>query len=192
MVIGYLQTDQNEDIRRRQELVNEYAISRGYKIDVFYSSDCIDILRSQSLSKGDAIFVYEVACLGNKLQLIKENIGWWTDKGVSVFSAKEDYAFISNATTRRLLEGVGLAVDMRKSMMSTLTAKALAKVKSSGKKLGQTKGRRIKHLLDGKEKEICRLLACGISKAEIARQMGVSYLTLFNFIKQNRLEPRND
>ena len=80
---------------------------------------------------------------------------------------------------------------MRKSMVSALTSKALDKVKRSGKKLGQQKGRRIRHLLDGKEDKIRSLLRQKISKAEIARQMGVSYLTLFNFVKQNQLESEN-
>ena len=137
------------------------------------------------------LFVYDIACLGNKLKLIKDNIVWFTERGVSIFSAKEDYVFRPDTATKQLLDGVELALDMRKSMVSALTSKALDKVKRSGKKLGQKKGRRIRHLLDGKEDKIRSLLRQKISKAEIARQMGVSYLTLFNFVKQNQLESEN-
>lgn len=191
MNIGYLRTDQSTDMNQRQKIVDGYAAVRKYKIDIFYSAESVDILKSQPLAFGDTLFVYDIACLGNKLKLIKDNIVWFTERGVSIFSAKEDYVFRPDTATKQLLDGVELALDMRKSMVSALTSKALDKVKRSGKKLGQKKGRRIRHLLDGKEDKIRSLLRQKISKAEIARQMGVSYLTLFNFVKQNQLESEN-
>jgi len=59
----------------------------------------------------------------------------------------------------------------------------LAKAKAMGKKLGRPKGPG-KSKLDGKKDEIQHFLNKGVTKANIAKILDVSWGTLENFIKR--------
>ena len=43
-----------------------------------------------------------------------------------------------------------------------------------------------KHILDGKEQDIVALLKKGVPKARIARLLGVSTSTIYNFLEKQR------
>lgn len=65
----------------------------------------------------------------------------------------------------------------------------MAAAKASGKKLGRPEEVLGKSKLDGKEDEIRKFLALGVSKASIAKITGVDRSTLYNFISSRRLVP---
>ena len=54
-------------------------------------------------------------------------------------------------------------------------------------RLGRPVGIPRKRKLDGKDSEITRLLEKGLSKAEVARRLGVSQTTLSEFMKIKHL-----
>ena len=64
---------------------------------------------------------------------------------------------------------------------------ALAKAKSSGRKLGRPKGSLGVSRLDGKEDDIRCFLELGVSKTAIAKITGVSRTTLYSFINTQGL-----
>ena len=70
---------------------------------------------------------------------------------------------------------------------SKSTTAALQRKKDKGFKLGRIKGIKLKKLLDGKEKQIRQMLTDGMNKSQIARELGVSRVTLYHFIKENAL-----
>jgi DNA invertase Pin-like site-specific DNA recombinase len=67
------------------------------------------------------------------------------------------------------------------------TKEGLAAARASGRKLGRPKGVLGKSKLDGREDEIKRLLALGVSKASIAKITGVDRSTPYNFIRSREL-----
>ena len=71
-------------------------------------------------------------------------------------------------------------------MISERTKMGLARVKASGKKLGRPKGPG-KSKLDGKAAEIQGFLKKGVTKANIAKILDVSWGTLDNFIKRKMI-----
>jgi hypothetical protein len=62
-------------------------------------------------------------------------------------------------------------------------------VRKGGRLLGRPKGVLGKSRLDGKEEEIRLLLQKQVSKASIAKILGVTRLTIHRFIKTRRLRP---
>ena len=66
---------------------------------------------------------------------------------------------------------------------------ALAKARSSGRKLGRPKGSLSVSRLDGKEDDIRRFLELGVSKIAIAKLTGVSRTTLYSFMRTRGLKP---
>ena len=66
---------------------------------------------------------------------------------------------------------------------------ALAKARSSGRKLGRPKGSLGVSRLNGKEADIRRFLELGLSKTAIAKLTGVSRTTLHSFMRTRGLKP---
>ena len=66
---------------------------------------------------------------------------------------------------------------------------ALAKARSSGRKLGRPKGSLDVSRLNGKEDDIRRFLELGLSKTAIAKLTGVSRTTLYSFMRTRGLKP---
>jgi hypothetical protein len=73
-----------------------------------------------------------------------------------------------------------------RDLISERTKIALSRAKANGKKLGRPKGVG-KSRLDGRETEIRNLMEKGITRANIARILGVSWGTLSNFIRRSYL-----
>ena len=66
---------------------------------------------------------------------------------------------------------------------------ALAKARSSGRKLGRPKGSLGVSRLNGKEDDIRRFLELGVPKTAIAKLTGVSRTTLYSFMSTRGLKP---
>lgn len=187
MIIGYAKvTETREELSAQQKEIAKSARSFGLLVDMYYNFSDINLLKICSLNRGDAIFMTNISDFGNRLADIKENISFFIDKGVSVYSAKEGFVFHPDDKTRNLLKGLDLAISIRNSMISCTTVKALARAKNSGRRLGQKKGVKLKRILDGRENEIRSLLLKKIPKTEIARRLNVAYATLFNFLKEHQ------
>ena len=79
----------------------------------------------------------------------------------------------------------GLLLDGDPGLGKTLMANCF--IKASGRKLGRDFGcKNKKHVLDGKEDEIIRLFGRGMPKTKIAKIMGVSSRTIYNFLISNK------
>ena len=80
-----------------------------------------------------------------------------------------------------------ISAQKERELISRRTKCALAMMKSNGVRLGRPVGIPRKRKLEGKEKEIIRLLSNGVSKAEVSRRLGVNQSTLSEFIKVKQL-----
>ena len=86
-------------------------------------------------------------------------------------------------TSKVMVTIFSLLAELERDLISERTKMGLAKAKALGKKLGRPKGPG-KSKLDGKESEIQGFLDKGVTRASIAKILGVSWKTLDNFIKQ--------
>ena len=91
--------------------------------------------------------------------------------------------------TKVMVTMFSLFAEIERDLISMRTKEGLAAAKASGKKLGRPEGVLGKSKLDGKEDEIRKFLALGVSKASIAKITGVDRSTLYNFISSRRLVP---
>ena len=106
------------------------------------------------------------------------------------------YGYIRISTDRQTLENQefeiknfaqnqNLQIDRWVKETISGTKESLARLKAGGKKLGRSFGsRNKKHILDGKEQDIVVLLKKGVPKARIARLLGVSTSTIYNFLEK--------
>ena len=184
MIVGYLHNRINFPYSEQQNLVQEFSKLNKYKIDIFYTDIDVADLSSLALSDGDTLIVSEISCLGKKLNNVYENLKSLMDKKITVYSAREGFEF--NQDNAYLLEGVDLAVKIRNSMVSANTSAALQKRKQDGLRVGMQKGMILRKKLDGALDKINELKEKGYKNVEIARELGVSIATFYNYIRDNK------
>ena len=81
-----------------------------------------------------------------------------------------------------------LFAEVERDLISERTREGLAKARASGRKLGRPKGSLGVSRLDGKEDEIRRFLALGVSKTAIAKITGVSRTALLQLHGHQRAQ----
>ena len=186
MIVGYLDISENNVSRQEQQiLLQDYACSTRCRIDVFHCDSDIRNLYQTLQSGRHTVLVANIVSLGSSLRDIRNNLQFIVDNGLSLVSVKEDYTARPNQKTMDILQGFDLALNMRKSMQSIITANSLNRKKAAGITLGRRFGsRNKKRRLDDRE-DICQMLTDGISCTQTARQLGVSRATLYDFLHRH-------
>ena len=187
MIIGYLDNNQrNISTDEQRDIVNQYACNNAYNIDIFLNDTDIKNIKDNINSKENTLIMANIACLGSKLVTIVENIELLVSNRFELISVKEDLKFDSSDETTQLLNGIKLSIDIRNSMVSTITKKALGDKRAKGYKLGRDFGLKNKrYCWDGKEEEIKNKLLSGVSKLQTADEVGISIASLYNYLKLN-------
>jgi DNA invertase Pin-like site-specific DNA recombinase len=81
----------------------------------------------------------------------------------------------------------GLFAEIERDLIAERTKEGLAAARAKGQLLGRPKGVLGTSKLTGRETEIQSLLAKTVSKASIAKILGISRSTLHHFIQSRRL-----
>ena len=84
----------------------------------------------------------------------------------------------------------GLFAEIERDLISERTREGLAAARARGRLLGRPKGSLGPSKLDGKEGEIQMLLGKRVSKASIAKIVGVSSTNLRHFIRTRKLNAK--
>ena len=105
-------------------------------------------------------------------------------KEAQVWTIKDNYRLGADIQSKVLAFAFSLSAEIERNLISQRTKEALARIKASGRKLGREFGsKNKKHILDGKEQDIIKLLNKGVPKTQIARLMNVSITTIYDFLK---------
>ena len=188
MIIGYTSAEVKESAAGCKE-IKDYAAKHGFRLEVIYNGVNIEEFCRDILLPQDILIVDNIGSLGNSLLNIRNILHQLSEKSVTLYSAREDYVFLPDH--REWLNGFDTAVALRTDIASRRTTEALSRCKARGIRLGTKKGARLKKKLDGQENAVCRMLSGGMPKTQIARELGVSVVTLYNFIKDKGLEVEN-
>lgn len=79
----------------------------------------------------------------------------------------------------------GLSAEIERQLISERTKAGLVRAVRAGKKLGRPKGRKpCRYKLTGKGGRIRRARMDGISKSALARELGVTWLTIDRYMKR--------
>ena len=187
MLVTYIKiTEDRQDLTRQHNLIMDCLGRRGLTPDIMLSYSDIRLLNREALHPGDMLVVAGMAGLGGSLSLIHDNLKSFLDSGITVLSAAEDCEIRPDTAGALVLEGMALALAVRKSLISVTTSRALAQKKASGMRLGRAKNAIVAKRLDGREEEIRDLLSSGLSRREISARLNVSRTTLYNFLKKKK------
>lgn len=190
-----------DDEEEQRQAVSAYVRQNGLFVDAFASvafpsrrigrtSGLGTLLRR--LAPGDRLLVGDLSRLGRNAGDAAVLVDLLAARGVVLIVVRENLVFDgadpdlrdapASVLFRRLAEIECAYRDARSRSIR-------AAVKASGSRRGRRKGCLGKSVLDGREEEIRRFLALGVSKTSLARIVGVSFCALNNFIKGRKLAP---
>lgn len=184
MIIGYLDTSgKNIAVDKQQQQIKQYASDNRISIDVYISDD-VDTLIANLQTMGHKIIVSNIAAFGNSLRKIWRCLDTLVNSGNTVVCIKEQVEFSPNKECLLLLKGIEMSIEFRKSMVSTITGNILETKRSNGQKLGRAFGSRNRYRVwTGKEETIKSLISAGFSREEVAKEVGISIVSLYNYLK---------
>ncbi len=190
----------SQDLANQKLAVLDHARQQRFAIDRFVEAQAssrksrderrIDELLA-ALEAGDRLVVSELSRLGRSLgqviqiveELVKRKVRFTAIKEAIRFEGKQDLQ------TKVMIALFGLFAEVERDLISQRTKEGLASARAAGRLLGRRKGSLGKSKLDGKEGEIRLLLEKKVSKASIAKIVGVSSTNLRHFIRTRRLDP---
>ena len=191
----------SQDLANQKLAVLDYARQKRFAIDRFVEAQAssrkgrdqrrIEELLGE-LAAGDRLVVSELSRLGRSLgqviqlvdELVKRKVRFIAIKEAIRFEGKQDMQ------TKVMVALFGLFAEVERDLISERTKEGLAAARAKGRLLGRPKGSLGTSKLDGKEGEIRMLLEKEVSKASIAKIVGVSSTNLRHFIRTRKLDPK--
>lgn len=188
-------TDDQDYRNQRFEILN-YCDKEGLRVDKWLELEMstqrsskerrIDELMTE-LNPDDRLVVSELSRLGRSTGEVIQLVKQLATQKIEFIAIKQSLRINSqndqNMTSKVMVTIFSLLAELERDLISQRTKMALARAKAAGKKLGRPKGPG-KSKLDGKKGEIQKLLDKGVTRANIAKILDVSWRTLDQFIKQ--------
>ncbi len=136
------------------------------------------------LKKGDILIASELSRLGRNLLEVMGILQSCLEKDCQIWTLKENYKLGADIQSKVLAFAFSLAAEIERQLISQRTRESLKRIKDEGKHLGRPFGFSYKKL-DAKKGKIQELLSKDISKAEIARLLDCSWITLHRYIRKS-------
>lgn len=138
------------------------------------------------MQKDDILIVPELSRIARSITQIFEVIDITKQKGIALYSIKEDFSNNDKSITSTVTTTVfALVAQIERDLISLRTIEALQSKKAQGIKLGRPKGKKGKSKLDENKEEILKLVELKVPKTIIARQYNTSVANLHRFLKAN-------
>jgi len=137
-----------------------------------------------SMTNGDILIVPELSRIARSVTQILEVIKVTKDKGITLYSLKENFNNSEDTITSTVTSTIfALVAQIERELISLRTREALHSRKAQGIKLGRPTGKG-KSKLDVHKDDILKLVALGVPKTMIARQFSTTKGNLYNFLNR--------
>lgn len=137
-----------------------------------------------SMQTGDVLIVPELSRIARSITQILEVIKVTKDKGITLYSLKENFDNTDNSITATVTSTIfALVAQIERELISLRTREALHARKVAGIKLGRPQGKG-KSKLDEHREDIMKLIELKVPKTMIAKQYNTSVGNLYNFINK--------
>ncbi len=136
------------------------------------------------LKKGDILVVSELSRLSRTLLDIMSIMRSLLERGVTLYSVKENFRLADDISSKVVIFAFGLAAEIERDLISTRTKEALAARREQGVVLGHKKGVRPKmDYLQTRKDEIIQAYRQGEKICNLCKEFGVSRGTMSLFLK---------
>lgn len=194
MTYGYIrvstngQTSENQKIQIRS-YCREKRLHHIKWIDETVSGTRVPTKRKlgqvlETVQSGDVVIVTELSRLGRSLIMIMNVLQEFLDKGVQVRAIKEGFDCDDSIVSKVLAFAFGLSAEIERQLISERTKMGLERARKAGKQIGRLPGQKPNYYkLTPHRYKIKRYLKIGRSKLSIAKELGVTWVTLDRFIR---------
>lgn len=202
MIYGYIRVSTDKQTCENQEYeINNFCQKENLQIDKWITETISGMQDFEKrklgkilkrLKKDDVLICSEISRLGRNLLQIMTILNLCMKKEVQVWTIKDNYRLRADIQSKVLAFAFSLSAEIERNLISQRTKEALHRIRATGRKLGREFGsQNKKHILDGREQQVIHLLNKGISKKQVAKLLGVSITTIYNFLKRKRLKTIN-
>jgi len=192
-VIGYIRVSSaKQTVEHQRYEILQFALNENIIIDKWVEETISSrkILSKRKLGSllemlqdGDILISCEISRLGRSLLEVMRILETCLNKNCQVWTIKENYRLGNDIQSKVLAFAFSLAAEIERKLISDRTKSSLASIKATGKTLGRPLNAESKKLkLAKNRKKVQNLLSKGISKAKIAKVLGVQRSTLNRFI----------
>lgn len=194
MIYGYIRVStEKQTVEVQRYEINRYCSEQGIEVDAWIEESISGAIKPSArllgklildrIKKGDLILVTEISRLGRNVYMVMSIINHCMLTGAAILPIWKGEIIKEDSMSVYETFFDIISAQKERELISRRTKCALAMMKSNGVRLGRPVGIPRKRKLEGKEKEIIRLLSNGVSKAEVSRRLGVNQSTLSEFIK---------
>jgi DNA invertase Pin-like site-specific DNA recombinase len=197
--IGYIRVSTDkQNVTNQEHSILTYCRDRKMTVDDWYKVEMssrkttkqrrIDELL-ENLDQGDTLIVSELSRLARSVGQIAIIVDTLRENGVRVICIKEGIELNGkrDIQTKVMITMFSLFAEIERDLISERTKEGLKRARAQGRLIGRPKGRLGKSKLDNHVDQIKDLMAKGVTKANIAKILGVSWPTLQNYIKTRGL-----
>lgn len=195
MIYGYIRVSSDKQTVENQRFeINNFCRRENITIDGWieetisgtkaYSKRQLGSLLKR-IRKDDLIICAELSRLGRNLLMIMEILNICMTKEAKVWTIKDNYRLGDDIQSKVLAFAFGLSAEIERNLISQRTKEALARLKSEGKTIGRSQGRRNNSLNKKcvlKHEYIINNLKQGVSIPTIAKKIKVARGTLYRYL----------
>ena len=203
MIYGYIRVStEHQTVENQRYEINAFCQKNDMIIDSWIEETISGTIKPQYRALGkllskvksnDLIICTELSRLGRSLFMIMSILNQLMEKGVKVWTIKDNYRLGDNIQSKVLAFAFGLSAEIERNLISQRTKEALERRKKEGIKLGRPKGKLgIKSKLDGAELPVSIMLLSGISTNRMAQLYGIHRNTVQLFISKRRLDEKQN
>jgi len=194
MIYGYLRISSDKQTLKNQRFeINEFCKKNGIMVEKWIKETISGTQEPDKrklggllydLQKGDIFICSELSRLGRTLFMIMSILHLCMNKGVQVWTIKDNYRLGSDISSKVLALAFGLLAEIERDLISQRTKEAMARIKAQGDHVGRPRGAKSSEIkLTGKYEQIREMLAERVPKKEIAEKFGVDRSTLRRFLR---------
>ena len=159
----------------------EFATTKCLCIDKFISFE--DRPDLSQFKQGDTIICYAWNCLCKKQSFLRMFVKYILENNIYLYSATCKYCIDKQADIKNIKYAFELYEDIRFNFLSNKSLEgAVVRVQNGHEPGRKTGSKNIRHILDGKEKEVLKMASDGCSMYAIAKKMKVSAPTIKRFL----------
>jgi DNA invertase Pin-like site-specific DNA recombinase len=194
MVYGYIRVSTDKQTVENQRFeINRFCKAEKLKIEKWIEEKISGTKAPEKrqlggllklVNEGDVIICSELSRLGRSFFMIMSILSGCMERGVKIWTIKDNYRLGDDIQSKVLAFAFGLSVEIERNLIAQRTKEALARCKAEGKVLGRRPGRAVHVKLTGKEKQIRKMLREGKNNVEIGRRYGVHRQTVRYFIRE--------
>nr|WP_294430997.1 recombinase family protein [uncultured Treponema sp.] len=135
--------------------------------------------------EGDLIICTEISRFGRSLIMIMNVLQYFLERNIKVWTIKDNYRLGDDIQSKVLAFAFGLSAEIERQLISERTKQGLNRARIEGKQIGRRQGRKSDHYkLSQYDDYIRKELILGRSKRSLAKELGVSWMTLDKHISR--------